>query len=247
MVDITTSSIRLPKLAAELTPADVVAELDVIPERCPDLVSVEITPPKVAVLDVISEEAWKDARPAVLAAHERELVRSVAAGLTTSRGTRRAAIPGGPASRHVRRGRGRRGRHARGLGRVRRGTRRPRRRGSGAVRDLPRAHDVGPAVPAQEGHGSNEPLISAELSATGRPERAILGVPVFLSGTMPADKAVVAQASEIVVVRRSDFQVDVDEHFKFSQAGVGVRVIFRAQTFLAAPAGVAVIANLPTT
>jgi hypothetical protein len=32
-----------------------------------------------------------------------------------------------------------------------------------------------------------------------------------------------------------------------AQAGVGVRVIFRAQTFLAAPAGVAVITNLPTT
>ena len=50
----------------------------------------------------------------------------------------------------------------------------------------------------------------------------------------------------VVVVRRSDLQVDVDEHFAFSKAGVGVRVIFRAQTFLAAPAGVAVIDNLPT-
>jgi hypothetical protein len=59
---------------------------------------------------------------------------------------------------------------------------------------------------------SNEPLVSAQLSAIGRPARAILGVPVLLSATMPAAQAVVAQASEIVVVRRSDLQVDVDEH-----------------------------------
>ena len=51
----------------------------------------------------------------------------------------------------------------------------------------------------------------------------------------------------IVVARRSDLKVDVDEHFKSSQAGVGVRVSFHVQTFLAAPAGAAVIDDLPTT
>ena len=96
LVDITTSSIRLPKLAAELTPADVVPELDPIPERSPDLVSVEVTPPKIAVLDTISEEAWRDARPAVLAAHERELVRSVAAGFDDLSWNAGGTDPGGP-------------------------------------------------------------------------------------------------------------------------------------------------------
>jgi HK97 family phage major capsid protein len=248
VVDIDTSSIRLPKLAAEMAPADVVPELEPIPERSPDLLSIEVTPPKIAVLDVVSEEAWKDTRPAVLAAHEREQVRSVAAGFEDLSWNAAGADPGGPGILHTS-----------GVVAVSAG---------GTLADLdvfaeaiaglvaagaePSAIYLNPTTWGRLGQlkksaDSNEPLVSAALSATGRPARALLGVPVFLSGAMPPAQAVVAQASEIVVVRRSDLQVDVDEHFKFSQAGVGVRVIFRAQTFLAAPAGVAVITNLPTT
>jgi hypothetical protein len=57
---------------------------------------------------------------------------------------------------------------------------------SRAVGRLPQPDDVGAPEPGQEATGSNEPLISAELSATGRPERALLGVPVFLSGACSA-------------------------------------------------------------
>jgi hypothetical protein len=58
----------------------------------------------------------------------------------------------------------------------------------------------------------------------GHPEHVVAAVD---AGGTPA----VAQASEIVVVRRSDLQVEVDMHFKCSQAGCGVTVIFRAQMF----------------
>jgi hypothetical protein len=73
----------------------VVAELDPIPERSPDLTSVEVTPPKIAVLDVVSGEAWRDARAVVLQAHERELVRSVAAGFDDLSWNAAGTDPGG--------------------------------------------------------------------------------------------------------------------------------------------------------
>ena len=52
--------------------------------------------------------------------------------------------------------------------------------------------------------------------------------------------------AEVIVVQRTNVQVDVDEYFGFSRGAVGYRAIYRAKCILAQPAGVAHITNLPS-
>jgi hypothetical protein len=70
-------------------------------------------------------------------------------------------------------------------------------------------------------------------------------VTAYQSTAVPRHKAVVAQADELVVVRRSDVEVAVDENYKFDTAGVGIRVIARLALVVAQSAAVVVI-SLPT-
>jgi HK97 family phage major capsid protein len=98
----------------------------------------------------------------------------------------------------------------------------------------------------KKGADSNEPLISGVLAATDAAAESIQGVPVYQSEVIEADKAFVVNAAELVVVRRTDVEVEVDPHFKFANAGVGVRVIARAAMLPTQAKAVAMIEDLPT-
>jgi hypothetical protein len=69
-------------------------------------------------------------------------------------------------------------------------------------------------------------------------------VPVYQSTGIPRHKVIVAQANELLVVRRSDVEVAVDEGYQFAIAGVGIRVISRLSLLIGQPAAIAVI-SLP--
>jgi hypothetical protein len=80
VVDIDTTSIKIPTLTDRLAPAPIVPELDPIPEVTTPLDLQEVKPPKLAQLTTLSTEAYTDARPVVLAANERELIGSIGSG-----------------------------------------------------------------------------------------------------------------------------------------------------------------------
>jgi hypothetical protein len=82
---------------------------------------------------------------------------------------------------------------------------------------------------------SNEPLVSGELAATDAPAESILGVSVYRSTGIPRSKVIVAQANELLVVRRSDVETAVDENYAFSTPGVGCRTIARLALILVSP------------
>jgi hypothetical protein len=69
-------------------------------------------------------------------------------------------------------------------------------------------------------------------------------VPVYQSIGIPRSKVIVAQANELLVVRRSEVEVAWDENWKFDVAGVGCRTIARVALVPVRPAAVAVI-SLP--
>jgi hypothetical protein len=54
-----------------------------------------------------------------------------------------------------------------------------------------------------------------------------------------------AQADALLVVRRSDVEIAIDEAYLFASAGVGIRTIARLSLVVAQSAAVAVI-TLPT-
>lgn len=241
VVDIDTTEIKVPRLSGRLEPAPVVPELEPIPEVEAPLDTVTIRPPKIARLAVLSEEAWTDARPATLAGHERELVRSVAGGFDVAAfhgvegdeglpgilGTSGIAEPPteGPLDSLD-----------------------PFVDGIAALRSVgarATAIYLHPMTWARLGKlrkhdGSNEPLVSAELVTEG-PRESLLGVPVYQSEHLDEDVVVVAQASELLVVRRTGVEVRIAENFKFAEAGVGVRVIWRAALVVPQPEAVAVL------
>lgn len=247
IVEIATTSIKIPRLDGRLTASPVVAELDPIPEDDVPLDQVEVKPPKYARLATISEEAYSDARPAVLAANERELIRSIASGFDRQAFHGAAATPqvglvntagvgsidavGALANLDI---------FANAIGMLRAaGTR------ATAIYLNPLTWQRLSLLKKQT--GSNEPLVAGELPASDGPAERIFGVPVFLTEAIDEDTGFVADARDLVVVRRSDVEIAVDRHYKFNLAGVGVRVIARVALVVAQPAGVVVIENLPTT
>lgn len=245
VISIDTTEIKIPRLAGRLAPAPIVPELDPIPEVAAPLDDVVIRPPKIATLAVLSEEAWADARPAVLAAHEREMVRSVASGFDV------AAFDGVPGEPDLPGILGTSGTAAVDAG----GTLvnlDPFVDAIAALRAVgatATAFYMHPMTWARLGRlkkatDSAEPLVSAQLVTSG-PRESILGVPVFLTEWLEEGAAVVAQASELLVVRRTRVEVRVAENFKFAEAGVGVRVIFRAALVVPQPEAVCVISGLP--
>jgi HK97 family phage major capsid protein len=245
-VDIQTSSIRIPRLSGRLAPAPAVAELAPIPEVNAPLDQIEVEPPKFARLASLSTEAAADARPVVLAAHELELVRSVAAGFDL------AAFKGAVGSAQVGLA------NTTGIAVVALdplapiANLDPFARALGALRaSATRATAIymHPAVweglsKIKKGSSSNEPLVSGELSATDQPAESILGVPVYQTDVLATNEAFVADASGLVVVRRSLVQVDVDPFYQFNTGGVGVRVIARLALAVPQPAAAAHITGI---
>jgi hypothetical protein len=246
VLDIDTSEVRISRMTGKLDPAPPIPELAEIGESAVPLEPVTVTPPKYARLAVASVESYADARPATLAAVERELVRSVATGFDL------AALHGAAASVQVGL------ENTAGIATV---------DAAGALTDLSpfvralgalrASGTVGSAfimhpnlwtrlglIPKQD--GSAEPLVAAQLSATGRPAESILGTAVYLSEVCEEDKAFALDAEQLIVVRRSEVETDVDPYYSFSKGGVGVRVIVRASLLPAQPAAVAMVENLPT-
>jgi HK97 family phage major capsid protein len=241
VVDIDSTEIKVPRLSGRLDPAPVVPELEPIPEVEAPLDEITVKPPKIARLAVLSEEAWRDARPAVLAGHERELVRSVAAGFDVAAFSGVAGdadLPGilgtsGVAVPDVEGSLDNLDAFVDGIAAL---------RAVGATATAIYAHPLlwGHLGRLKRSADSNVPLVSAELVADG-PRLSLLGVPVFLSEHLDESTAVVAQASELLVVRRTGVEVRVAENYKFAEAGVGVRVIWRAALVVPQPEAVAML------
>jgi|tagenome__1003787_1003787.scaffolds.fasta_scaffold20988621_11 HK97 family phage major capsid protein len=243
-IDIDTSEIRVPVLTGRITPAVPTAELDPIAEGDPPISYTTVKPYKLPKLVTLSLEAYRDARPAVLAATERELVGAIADGFDA------AAFAGAAAPQ---------------VGIVNTSgiipidatsawtnldpfvSAKAALRNVGAVATAIYMHPLDYEIAAlmKKGTGSNESLLSGQAPPTQAPAESLLDVPVFQSTTVPRHKAVVAQANELVVVRRSDVEVAVDEAYKFDTAGVGIRTIARLALVVAQSAAVVVI-SLPT-
>ncbi len=241
ILDIPTTSVKVPTLTGRIPAAEPVAELDPIPSADPPFQNRLIEPPKFAKVVTLSLEAFRDARPAHLAAVERELVNSIADGFD------QAAFNGAALGVHP-------GiLDTSGIIVIDAGA---------TVSNLDAFADAIGALAANQATASaiylhparwaaltklkketdsNEPLVSAALAATGRPAASLLGVPVYVTTRVPTTKAIVAQADELLVVRRQNIETDVDETYRFDEAAVGFRTIARMQLVLVQPAAVAAI------
>lgn len=246
ILDITTSSVKLPRMTGQLAPAPITAELDPLPADDPPMATVEVTPPKYGRTLTVSLEAWRDARPAQLAAVESELVRSVATGFDAAAfgGAVGSAQPGlaniaGVAVVDAAGALTSLDPFLLAMGAL---------RAAGAV---PTAIYIAPQVWTRlsllkKEAGSNEPLVSGDHSATDAAALAIAGVTAYPSRGLGGATAFVAQASELIVVRRSDIEIAVDPFYGFNEASIGIRVITRLYLLAGQPAAVAKITNLPT-
>lgn len=246
ILDITTSSVKLPRMTGQLAPAPITAELDPLPADDPPMDTVEISPPKYGRTLTVSLEAWRDARPAQLAAVESELVRSVATGFDAAAfgGAAASAQPGlentgGVAVVDAAGALTSLDPFLLAMGAL---------RAAGAV---PTAIYIAPQVWTRlsllkKEAGSNEPLVSGDHSATDAAALAIAGVTAYPCRGLGGATAFVAQASELIVVRRSDIEIAVDPFYGFNEASIGIRVITRLYLLAGQPAAVAKITNLPT-
>jgi len=248
ILDIETSSIKVPRLTGRLDPAPAVPELDPLPEADPPQDIVDIEPPKFGRLVTMSTEAYSDARPPVLAATERELIRAIASGFD------KAVFQNGPAAPQP------------GLAEST-GTPVPIPAGGppqnldvfataiGTLRQLSAMPDAFYLSPATwevlsklktDSTDSNVPLVAGQLPATDKPAESLLGIPVYLSEQVDEDVAYLAQTSELVLIRRQEAEVEVDPHYQFGSGGVGVRAIARLYLMVAQPEAVIQIEGLTT-
>lgn len=244
-LDIDTTEIRVPVMTGRVDPAVPIAELDPIPEADPPVENTTIKPPKYPKLVTLSLEALRDARPVVLAATERELVGSIGEGFDL------AAFAGAVGSPQV------------GIINVSGvvavdatggwtnldpiAEAKAQLRTAGATPTAIYAHplDYEIASKMKESTGSNKPLVAGTLAGTDTPAEALLGVPVYQSTGVPRHKLVVAEAAELLVVRRSLVETDINENYKFDVAGAGIRTIARMSLVVVQPEAVAVV-SLPT-
>ena len=85
----------------------------------------------------------------------------------------------------------------------------------------------------KEATGSAVPVLASAGGVQGMVTKSILGVPVYTSAQMPLDKIGVAQADQIVAVRRQEARVETSTDVGFEQDTVALRCISRWD--LAAP------------
>lgn len=236
-IDIVTSEITLPRMTGKVAAAVPVPELDPIPEGEPPFDSVTVKPPKFGKIATLSLEAYRDARPATLAATERELVSSIAEGfdvasfatLLATTGSLAVDATGGwtnldpfiDATASL--------------------------RTTGASPNAAYMHPLDWAIAAKmkKGTGSNESLLSGTAAPADAPRESLFGVPTYLGAGVPRHKVVIADASALAVVRRSSVEVATDETYNFSTAAVAIRVIARMQLVVAQPEALAIV-SLPT-
>lgn len=144
---------------------------------------VDVEPVKFARLVQLSTESWTDARPAALAAHERELMRSIGEGLDAAcfhRGPTdpQPGLAGTSGIAAI---------NATGMTGID-----PFVRAIGALRCASATATAIFVTPAtwealgliKEADGSNKPLVAGERAATGAPAETLLGVPVYVSSAI---------------------------------------------------------------
>jgi len=222
-----------------MTPAVPVPELDPIPGEDPPIEMQTVKPPKFAKLVTVSLEAYRDATPAVLAGAERELFGAIGEGFDAAAftGAANSAHPGILSKT--------------GVLALAPTTltnldvfvdAKAALKAAGATATAIYVHPLAYAMfgRLKTGTDSNEGLVAGQL-ATDAPAEQILGVPVYQSTAMPAHRIIVAHASELMVVRRTQVETEVDEHYLFASAGVGVRTIARLQLVVAQPEAVLVV------
>jgi HK97 family phage major capsid protein len=245
VVNITTTSVKLPRLTGPLPPSPPVPELTPMPSGDPPMDTIEVVPPKFGHVLALSLEAFRDARPPALAALEGELIRAVATGFDAAsfhgavdsaqvgiaNTTGVAVIDAAGALANL-------DPFVQAIGALRRSAAEP-----SAIYLSP--YTLERLMLLRKSADSNEPLVSGERAATDAPALSILGVPVFPSRGVQDGFAFVAQANELIVVRRSDVAIDTDPSYRFEEAGVGIRAIARLALLVAQPAAVAMIRNLP--
>lgn len=243
IIDAETTEARIPQLDGAIPLAEPTPEGDPLPDTTPPLVTATVVPYQLGGFGQMSRSAWRDRRPATLAAIERAMTASIGEGFDA------AVFDGAPAVGQTAL------RDVAGIGAVDAG---------GTLADLdPFAEAIGELLqgdarpsaiymhPAmwtavaklKTEDGSNEPLIGA--AAAERMPMSILGVPVFPSRRCGDDEAYVVEAAALAVVRRAAVEVDIDEHLDFTTGTVGLRAIARLALVVAAPEAVAVIENLP--
>lgn len=241
VLDISTSAVKIPTLTGRLPIAVPVPELAPLPSGNPPFDNRLITPPKFGSLVELSLEAYRDARPEHLAAVERELISAIADGFDESvfngaaigphpgilNTTGTLAISAGATLANL-------DSFADAIAALA-----SNNANAGAMFMHPSVWAR--LVRLKERTDSNLPLVTAEMSPTGTPVASILGVPVYTSVRMPVLKVIVADRQQMLVIRRSNVETAVDESYQFATAGVGVRVIMRAQHVLQQATGVAVI------
>jgi HK97 family phage major capsid protein len=247
LVDIDTSQLRVPRLTGRLPAAAATPELSPMPQQDPPFETVTVEPPKYGVLTGLSTEAYRDARPPILAAAERELISSIARGFDAAAFTGAAApqvgmlntsgvavVDAAAALTNL-------DVFVRAVGALRAAGARP-----GAIFLAPATWQRLQLLKAET--GSNLPLVGGQPHAVADgPAERLLGLPVYLSEGMPAANALVVDVAELLLVRRSQVEVEVFEHYGFATGEVGVRAIARLALVVGQPAGVAKIINLPTT
>lgn len=244
VVDIDTTTGQVLLVNGRMTPAAVVPEGEPIEAEDPPVELADVRPPKYGKLVELSTEAYRDATPQRVAIAEAAMVEAIGSGIDLAcfHGRAGSAQVGLQNTAEV-------GAVAAGgeptnldpfvsaLAALRRGM----RRGT--------AFYMSPVTWERLGHlkkstDSNEPLVSAQLSATGQPAESILGVPVFQSDQIDEDIAFAARAAELVVIRRQDVEVEVDPHYGFGSAEVGVRAITRLKLVVGDPTAVCLIEGL---
>lgn len=191
-----------------------------------------------------STEAWTDAWPPILAAHERELLRALGKGFDAVcfHGAPTDPQPGlaGTSGIAAIDATGQTGLDpfVRAIGALRRAS-----ATATAIFMAPATWEALGLV--QEADGSNKPLVAGERVAADAPAESVLGGPRLHLAGHPARPR----------LRRGHGGGDrgPPHHraggfrsvFGFSRGAVGVRAIFRAKAIVGQPAGVAHITNLP--
>lgn len=236
-IDISTSEITLPVVAGKIDPAVPVPELQPIPEGDPPFDSVTIKPPKYGKLCTLSLEAYRDARPATLAATERELVSSIGEGFDAASFAALLATSGSLAVDATA--------GLTNLDPVYDAVAQLTTAGANPTAAYMHPLDFGAIAKLKKSDSSNESLLSGAAAPADAPRQQLAGVPIYVGAGVPRHTVIVAEAAELALVRRSDVEVAIDENFQFANAGVGIRVIARMQLVVSQAEALAIV-SLPT-
>jgi HK97 family phage major capsid protein len=250
--------LRVPRLVGDV-PASWVEEGEPIPEGDPDGDLVTVKPQKLAARATITREAFNDSNPAALAITEFSMIRQMSlgvdAGFFFGSGTEPelqgiANTPGAGAIDL-----GVNGAEldnldpfAEAIGQLEQENAQ-----ASAIYMAPR--DWKQLLKLKESSAdNNKPLLEQAGGGTEGVKRSIYGVPVYLSSQFPTDeehgtadnasRIIVAEAPQIVAVRRQEVELAVDPFYDFDADKVGVRVIARWGVVVPNPKAIVLIVGV---